>query len=66
MMADLKEARAMEHICRYLISEKGKAYLCWQKGKRISKAECTRCLLAYIVNGLYSDPKNKKRVEVRR
>lgn len=48
-----------EHRCIYLENKDGKALWCWQKGAKVSKAECTRCLLAYCVGGLYSNPVHK-------
>lgn len=48
------------HKCIYLQSKDGKALDCWQQGNSVKKSECTRCLLAYIVGGLYNSPKPKK------
>jgi len=49
----------MQHRCVYLKGSDGKSLGCWQKGAKVSKAECTRCLLAYLVGGAYSSPKPK-------
>jgi len=49
----------MNHRCLYLSDEEGKSAPCWQKGSRVYKAECTRCLLALIVSGGHYYPKAK-------
>lgn len=49
----------MKHYCLYLEGNDGKTLHCWQNTKRVSKAECTRCLLAYLVGGAYTSPKPK-------
>jgi len=46
----------MKHRCIYLKGNDGEALGCWQKSKKVSRAECTRCLLAYIVGSLYTSP----------
>lgn len=48
----------MEHQCRWL-----KGHKCWQKGKRVKKAECMPCLfvnVASVTGWMHTDIKVKK------
>lgn len=49
------------HYCRWLLNVKGKrkGRWCWQRGT-FRKSQCTPCLLAFLVGGLYSNPKPRK------
>ena len=49
----------MAHRCIYLTGKDNKVLECWQNGAKVYKAECTRCLLAYLVGGAYNSPKPK-------
>lgn len=48
-----------KHRCIYLKSKEGKALWCWQRGDKVKRSECTRCLLGYCVAGLFTNPKHK-------
>lgn len=55
-----------KHRCFYLKDKNGKALWCWQEGKEVKRAECTRCLLAYIVSGLFTNPIHRLSANERR
>ena len=44
----------MKHRCPYLKGRVKNHIECWQTTKNLHRAECTRCLLAYIIGALYS------------
>ena len=43
------------HQCRWI-----KENYCWQKGKTVRERECTPCMLACVIQSLYSKIKAKK------
>jgi hypothetical protein len=54
-----------QHRCIYLRDKSGKSRWCWQKKSKVNRNECTRCLLAYIVSGLFTNPEHRLGAERR-
>jgi hypothetical protein len=50
--------RDKSHQCLYFARR-----YCWQASKSVRRSECNRCMLAYVVAGLYSGLDPRKQIK---